>query len=276
VVNPEHFEILKKGVAEWNEWRRANPTIFPNLINAYLHGTNLRDADLRLATLSGTNLRGADLRLAILSGATLNGANLDGANLDGADLNNAVLSGASLNGADLSRAILSRADLSHADLNYADLSYAILSQANLSRADLIDANMTGVYLGETIFASVDLTRVIGLETCVHLGPSSIDYRTLERSKSKQLPLAFLRGVGLPNNLIEYLPSLLNQAIQLYSCFISYSVKDDEFVSRIHADLQNNGVLCWKASHDLPIGEKILEGIDEAIGKKDKVLLVLSN
>ena len=35
-------------------------------------------------------------------------------------------------------------------------------------------------------------------------------------------LAFLRGVGLPDNLIDYLPSLLNQPIQFYSCFISYS------------------------------------------------------
>jgi hypothetical protein len=29
---------------------------------------------------------------------------------------------------------------------------------------------------------------------------------------------------LPDNLIDYLPSLLNQAIQDYSCFIRYSAK----------------------------------------------------
>jgi hypothetical protein len=46
-----------------------------------------------------------------------------------------------------------------------------------------------------------------------------------------LPLTFLRGVGLPDALIEYLPSLLNQAIQHYSCFISYSSDDDEFALR---------------------------------------------
>jgi hypothetical protein len=50
-------------------------------------------------------------------------------------------------------------------------------------------------------------------------------------------------VGLPDRLIEYLPSLFDQAIQFYSCFISYSSKDQDFADRIHADLQNNGVRC---------------------------------
>ena len=90
-----------------------------------------------------------------------------------------------------------------------------------------------------------------------------------------MPLAFLRGVGLPDSLIEYLPSLLNQAIQHYSCFISYSTKDQEFAERLHADLQNKGVRCWFAPHDLRIGDKILDEIDAAIRLRDKVLLILS-
>ena len=128
-------------------------------------------------------------------------------------------------------------------------------------------------LRETLFTNVDLSNVIGLDTCKHVGPSSIDHRTLE--KSPNLPLAFLRGVGLPDRLIDYLPSLLNQPIQFYSCFISYSVKDQDMAERLHADLQNKGVRCWFAPHDLPIGAKILDGIDEAIRLRDKVLLILS-
>jgi hypothetical protein len=94
-------------------------------------------------------------------------------------------------------------------------------------------------------------------------------------RSGQLPLAFLRGVGLPDTLIEYLPSLLNHAIQHYSCFISYSSKNDEFVHRLHADLQDKGVRCWFAPHDMKIGAKSLDTLDEAIRLRDKVLLVLS-
>ena len=51
--------------------------------------------------------------------------------------------------------------------------------------------------------------------------------------------------------------------------------DDDFAKRIHADLQNNGVRCWFAPHDLPIGAKILDGLDEAIRLRERVLLILS-
>ena len=106
-----------------------------------------------------------------------------------------------------------------------------------------------------------------------MAPSIVDFQTLKNSDP--LPLAFLRGVGLPDNLIDYLPSLLNQPIQFYSCFISYSSKDQEFAERLHADLQNKGVRCWFAPHDMPIGAKIIDAIDEAIRLRDKVLLILS-
>ena len=51
MANDEHFAILKQGVAAWNEWRRENPDIRPDLSGANLRG----------AKLSGANLRGADL-----------------------------------------------------------------------------------------------------------------------------------------------------------------------------------------------------------------------
>jgi len=77
-----------------------------------------------------------------------------------------------------------------------------LSRADLSRADLF----------ETLFVNTNLADVLGLEVCTHRGPSVLDHRTL--ALSGQLPLSFLRGCGLPDKLIDYLPSLLwNQAIQ---------------------------------------------------------------
>ena len=94
--------------------------------------------------------------------------------------------------------------------------------------------------------------------------------------SGPLPIAFLRGIGLPDRLIDRLPSLLNEAIQHHSCFISYSSRDQEFAERLHADLQNKGVRCWFAKHDMPIGAKIIDSIDEAIRLRDKLLLILSD
>jgi hypothetical protein len=41
-------------------------------------------------------------------------------------------------------------------------------------------------------------------------------------------------------------------------------------------LQNNGVRCWFARHDLRIGAKTWDAIDEAIRLRDKLLVIMSN
>jgi hypothetical protein len=69
--------------------------------------------------------------------------------------------------------------------------------------------------------------------------------------------------------------LRENPIQFYSCFISYSTKDQEFADRLHADLKNEGVRCWFAPHDMRIGAKILDAIHEGIRLQEKVLLILS-
>jgi hypothetical protein len=246
MADESQLKILKQGVAAWNEWRKALKIV--NLNRADLRGFDLRGADL-----TGVNLARANLREVNLSGASFVRANLGRANLSSANLR--------------------VADLSMADLIGTDLSGADLRSANLGRADLSECNFGAALFAETGLANVDLSQCKGLESISHRGPSPIDIRTLRRSGP--LPLAFLRGVGLPDKLLEYLPSLLNQSIRLYSCFISYSAKDEEFVRRLHADLQDKGVRCWFAPEDMKIGAKILDTLDQAIRLRDKVLLVLS-
>ena len=225
-----------------------------DLSGAFLNGANLSGVNL-----SGVNLSGADLRETFLRGA-----NLRGANLRGADLGEANLSGAFLNEANLSGA-----DLSGVDLRGANLGLADLNGANLNGADLSTTK-----LGWTIFAFTDFSTTKGLDACIHEGPSSIDYHTLMQSGS--LPLNFLRGSGLQEVYIDYLPSLLNQPIKYYSCFISYSSKDEEFTRRLYADLQEQGVRCWYAPENMKIDDKIRARIDEVIRLHEKLLIVLSD
>jgi TIR domain/Pentapeptide repeats (8 copies) len=194
--------------------------------------------------------------------------NLSAAYLSGAKLSGAKLSGAKLTWVNLSEADLSEANLMEADLREANLTGANLSKADFTGANLTGANVSGASLYITVFGNTTLREVKGLDQFRHLGPSVIDFLTLE--KSDPLPVAFLRGVGLPNAVIE---SLL--AVQHYSCFISFSSKDQAFADRLHADLQNNGVRCWFAPRDMSIGAKIIDSIDEAIRLRDKVLLILS-
>jgi hypothetical protein len=238
MANPEHLQKLKQGIEAWNQWRSEDRDITPDLGEADLRGADLGRATLHGATLHGANLRGANLR-----GADLGRGNLGGANLGEADLRGANLRGANLRG------------------------------ANLRGTDLTGANLSRVILDETVLGNTNLTAVQGLETCDHLGPSILDHRTLARSGP--LPLAFLRGCGLPEALIEYLPSLLGETIQFYSCFISYSSTDEAFCRRLHGRLQDAGLRVWFAPHDIRGGQKLHEQIDAAIRVYDKLLLVLS-
>jgi len=184
------------------------------------------------------------------------------------DLGEAVL-----RGANLTRTNLAQANLIGANLAQANFTRANLTRANLTGANVTRANLAEVILFETVFGNINLTHVLGLATCRHAGPSILDHSTL--AQSGPLPLAFLRGCGLPDALIDYLPSLLNEPFQFYSCFISYASKDHAFAERLYADLQNKGVRCWFAPEDMKTGDRIRPRIDETIRLYDKLLLVLS-
>jgi len=166
------------------------------------------------------------------------------------------------------------ANLSDARLRKADLSHACLRGADLSRASLEGADLTGASVGYTSFGDNDLSDVKGLETVQHQGPSTIGINTIYKSRGK-IPPEFLRGAGVPENFIEYMGSLTGKALEFYSCFISYSTKDQEFADRLYADLQNKGVRCWFAPHDMQAGRKVYEQIDDAIRTYQRLLLVLS-
>ncbi len=299
MANPEHLEILKQGVEAWNPWRKQNPETkpdlsaadlvqgdlaFANLRGADLTGANLADADLTGANLVQADLPQADLELANLHEAKLREADLHRAKLYCADLAQADLAqanlrwadlrGAGLTGGNLSGADLTGAELTGANLTGADLAQADLALANLRGADLRGADLRGAVLDETVFGDTNLVDAKALDQCNHLGPSIIDLRTLKRNWP--LPLSFLRGCGLPETFIEYLPSLVaGPAIQFYSCFISFSTKDQAFADRLHADLQDKGVRCWYAPEKMKGGEKLYDQIDTAIRVHQKLLLLLS-
>jgi len=272
MANPEHLQILKQGVEAWNAWRKQNEDIRPDLTSTDLSGTDLTSVDLGEGNLASANLSGAILSGATLVGAYLVEANLSSATLSGASLNWAHLVKADLTRANLSGATFAGTTLVMADLSEANLSKATFTGANLSRATLRGADLSEAVFIETVFGETNLTAVQGLETCHHSGPSTLDHRTI--TGSGPLPMAFLRGCGLPDVLIDSLYSLLDEPMQVY-CFISHASKDHAFAKRVYADRQNNGVRCWFAPEDLPIGAKTRVSIDETIRVCDKLLLILS-
>ena len=264
MANQEQLDILKQGVQAWNQWRDKHPGIRPDFISA-----SLRDADLSGADFTNANLSGVDLISTDLIGALLIGTNLQDADLSGADLTGTLLLGANLSGASLSGADLRGASLRDASLRDADLSRAYLNDANLRGADF-----SAAIVGYTSFGNVDLSVVQNLETVKYSGPSTVGIDTIYRSQGK-IPEAFLRGAGVPDSYLDYMRSLAGKPTDYYSCFISYSSKDEAFAERLYADLQSKGVRCWFAPEDMDIGDKIRPRIEESIRIYDKLLLVLS-
>lgn len=199
---------------------------------------------------------------------------LHGVSLRRAGLGGAYLGGADLRGAYFREANLRGANLVGADLRGANFREAALMWANLSGANVCGAKFADSFIAYTIFGDLDLSEAEGLEHVDHRGPSIIGLDTFYKSKGN-IPETFLRGAGVPDNFIQYMHSLTGQAFEYYSCFISYSSKDQEFADRIYADLQARGVRCWLATEDLKIGDPFRQVIDDAIRRYDKLMVVLS-
>ncbi len=309
MANEEHLEILKRGVKVWNAWRKKMGYMFPDLAQTSLRGVDLASADLSLTVLRKADMGNANLKAADLTGANLDGASLassdasyarfptatlvgtdlESANLDMAHMFDAKLNGANLKGTSLSDADFRLAKLHGADFrgaefywtNFeeADLTQAILSNTSLYRVNFNRALLMGAEIGlcgmsDCVFSSVDLSGVKGLETVYHEGPSTIGIDTIYLSKGK-IPHEFLRGAGVPQKLIDYIPSLIGEGIKYYSCFISHSSKDEEFTKKLHRDLQGEQVRCWFFPEDAKTGREVWEQISVPIGKFDKVVVICS-
>ena len=241
MANPEHLKILSRGVDEWNRWRAENPGVEPDLREVHLNAEILVGINFSNTFLLEATIINSEAALADFTGAFLKEVNFNETNLEEASLRSAALT------------------------------WTIFSHAQLAEADF-----TGAHLGWTTFGDNDLSEVKGLDDAIHIGPSIVGVETIYRSKGN-IPEAFLRGCGVPDELIVNARALATarNPIRFYSCFISYSSKDQEFADRLYADLQNKGVRCWFAPEDLKIGDRFRDRIDESIRLHDKLLLILS-
>lgn len=274
MANPEHLAILKQSVEVWNKWYKDSLALSPVLVIPDFSESDLSDIDFSGASLWRADFTKANLGNTKLKDACLRGASIIEADLNGADLRGADFSGAFFRGTDLSGADLRGADFSLADLIESNFNGSDLGECNFNDAYMAGTDISQCLLSYTMFINIDLSDVKGLNAVIHRAPSTIGIDTLYRSQGN-IPEVFLRGCGVPDQMIEYARSLTATPIEYYSCFISYSSKDEEFAQRLHADLQTKNVRCWFAPHDLPIGAKTRPSIDEAIRIHDKLLLILT-
>ncbi len=193
MASPLHEEILNQGVKVWNQWRKKNPKVTPdlkdvsfrtsapsmlgvNLSHANLRKADLRGADFYRAWLVETDFRGARLEGAIFGEATLGGAkfnkcdiqnaNFMKAHLFEADFKEANLGGTNFYGAFLEKAILKNQMLKGVCLESAHLKEALLTGTDLSCANLRGADFQGADLRRAILCNADMQGSRLVETKV--------------------------------------------------------------------------------------------------------------
>ena len=124
----EHVEKVKEGIASFNEWRKINPSVVPDLShedltglsadkiknwdissegynfeNANLWNTKLAEGCLIFSNLKNAILIQADLRKACCIESNMEGANLLNANIEGSILLNVNMEGANVSGVKYNR-----------------------------------------------------------------------------------------------------------------------------------------------------------------------------
>jgi TIR domain/Pentapeptide repeats (9 copies) len=227
---------------------------------------DFRGGNLAGEVFARLDLHQRDFRRAVLRKAEFVECELTGANFADADLSDANFRGAKCLDVDFSNANLSRANFYQANL----------SGASFVGANVFSTNFRESQMGQTVFANLDMETCIGLDSVKHSTHSSVAIECLYRFGSN-LPLLFLKGVGLPQILLDYLPSLIEvgSPIQFHSCFISYSHTDEVFARRLWNGMRNERIRVWYAPEEMKAGKKLFEQIDRAINMHDKLLVVLS-
>jgi uncharacterized protein YjbI with pentapeptide repeats len=260
----------------------------------------------RRASFDRAHLKNVRFRYCGLVQASFNDAQIDDSRFKYTDMTDATFTGARMHGCSIFAGSLFRTNFKGAELGDLALKNLFLQQVSFRSAicrsisfegtPLEDVDFTCAVLATTSFTNIprctgtfhrasmiqnvwsdtDLRGARHLETVAHRGPSTIGIDTLYKSRG-DIPDQFLRACGVPDEVLQnLLPTLRSGSpIQFYSCFISYSSKDQSFADRLYPDLQAKGVRCWFAPEDLKIGDKFRVRIDESIRIHDKLLLVLS-
>lgn len=204
MANAEDVARLRSSVRDWNNWRKENPRLQPDISDVQLGNIDLRGADLHNVNFSGTDLRSvkftdegifeatgqskkqmhsANFRHAYMPGVDLRGVDLCEGDLTGANLTGAKLARCDLRGAQLEEADLTSACLTKANLNLAHLGRANLHRTDLSEAALIGADLSGAAMVESNLIGSKLTG------CRIFGVSAWRLETDERTVQTDLLIA---------------------------------------------------------------------------------------
>lgn len=230
-MNEQHLSHLRSGVENWNEWRKRHPNLQPDLSHATLNFLAAK------STLDRNNSVFEPFQRR---------------NFQGADLRNVNLSGAKIWLCDLQEANFQNANLQRAEIRRSQLASANFQGADMRQTQLITCDMTSVQLhnarfGATHLGYTKLRSAQGLDELQHAAESYIDQFSLIHSVP--LPESFVKACKL-SPLTLRMADLYLRTRPYHTCFLSYSRRDEAFVSYLREALTWAGVPSWFAPNDM--------------------------
>jgi len=243
-----------------------------NFVNCDFSDANLNDVSMGFSLFQSCKFNHADMRQTHPGSSRFYGGSFKGTNLERAYMAEGIFIGADFTGANLVGVTAAWANFRRCIFDNANMRKMILQNCEMPQASLRGAQLHEAELMNTVLSGVNLTGATGLDAMRFSAPSAFDSEAAELSGS--LPLAFLRGCGLADEVIEFYESL-SGAIQFNSCFISFAEADRNFTDRLYADLQARGVRCYYVPESGRTGERLRGSLMGAIQMHEKLLVVLS-
>lgn len=237
--NPEHLEILRAGLAVWNEWRQENPYERPNLSGADLSFIDTRkilwgglvrpfslgsEHDTKRLNLANCNLEGAIFKDANLLSVNFSYAYGNSAVFERCDLKCAIMTGsnfsnAEFSGCNLLGAVLGRSDFreeqdkksGYSPLVSGPLKYHLswgsgcYKETDFSRCQLTRADFSSACIQGARFENADLRGVTGFVSNENLMRGAIfglGYGKLEKASDPWVKLK--RAYTLPKSILNLL------------------------------------------------------------------------
>ncbi|HEY9769976.1 MAG TPA: pentapeptide repeat-containing protein [Coleofasciculaceae cyanobacterium] len=162
--NKRHLSMLKKGVRAWNNWRKKNPDVIPQLSGICLRKGEFDNLDGY--NLDHANLAGFRAVFISMQHASLIEANMEKAELQGGCFTSSNFSRANLKKINIlctcfNRAVFKETNLYKAhilDSNFKEVSFekACMEKIVFDKVDLSGANLKQVYLESAKFTKVQL------------------------------------------------------------------------------------------------------------------------
>jgi hypothetical protein len=150
-MNSEQFSIISDSINHWNDWRKSNYNVKPDLSRAQFDGMNLLGANLDDTNLTYSSFKNTTFIRGSAMNADFSNADVENARLQGTNFSRANFTNASLKGANLTGSILKGACMISADLTGADCTGARFENSNMLGAIFYNAVVNGAnFLGTNI------------------------------------------------------------------------------------------------------------------------------